>query len=181
MLNIDKAILDTDRNIGKNISVFDETERGLLSQNILSQLRNLIEYVFQKIYVNGQDADPNNYEHKKKAIENIKSKGQYKFLYKFHSLTQKSVSHYTIDENGSERLMLKYYEYLLRLKIFMRDTYNLEILSNIEDFPLNLDITFDEYYQKISRRIVQPSQENYMDYNDRYYIQKIKPIFVNQS
>ena len=29
---------------------------------------------------------------------------------------QKSVSHYTLDENGSDRLMLKYYEYLLKIK-----------------------------------------------------------------
>jgi len=184
MLNIDKAILDTSKNISKNISVFDETERGLLSQNILSQIRNLIEYIFQKINANGQDADPNNYEHKNNAKESISSLGQYRFLYKFHSLTQKSVSHYTIDENGSERLMLKYYEYLLRTKILMKNMYNLDIIHNIEDFPLDLDKTFDEYYQKISHKILNPShsnQSNYIDYNDRYYIQKIKPIFVKGS
>ncbi|MCT8682256.1 hypothetical protein KZ457_09405 [Glaesserella parasuis] len=48
MLKIDKAILDTNQVICKNISRFDESERGLLSQNILAQLRNFIEYISQK-------------------------------------------------------------------------------------------------------------------------------------
>ena len=43
MLRIDQAILDTNNVICKNISKFDDSERGLLSQNILSQLRNFIE------------------------------------------------------------------------------------------------------------------------------------------
>lgn len=41
MLKIDQAILDTDGVICKNINRFDDSERGLLSQNILAQLRNI--------------------------------------------------------------------------------------------------------------------------------------------
>lgn len=120
MLQIDKAIYDTDLVICKNISRFDESERGLLSQNILSQLRNFVEYIAQKIYGNGTDINPNDYENKKSAWEYIKTQGKYNFLYKLHHLLQKSVSHYTLDENSSERLMLKYYEYLLQIKIFLK-------------------------------------------------------------
>ena len=50
MMKIDKAILDTDKVICRNISRFDASERGLLSQNILSQLRNFVEYIADKIY-----------------------------------------------------------------------------------------------------------------------------------
>ena len=42
MFRIDKAIYDADAAICKNIDRFDSSERGLLSQNILSQLRNLV-------------------------------------------------------------------------------------------------------------------------------------------
>lgn len=42
MLNIDKAIKDTNDVICKNIGKFDSSERGLLSQNILSQLQNFL-------------------------------------------------------------------------------------------------------------------------------------------
>ena len=45
MMQIDSAILATDKVICKNISRFDDLERGLLSQNILSQLRNFVEYI----------------------------------------------------------------------------------------------------------------------------------------
>ena len=180
MLKIDQAILDTNGVICRNISKFDASERGLLSQNILSQLRNFVEYIAQKVHSNGRDIDPNNYEHKKDAWEHVKTRGNLRFLSKFHSLLQKSVSHYTFDESGSERLMLKYYEHLIKIKIFLHDTYALEVLENIDDFPLNLDTNLMEYYEKIADRIKVPSRyAKRNSYNDRSYIQKIKPFFVD--
>ena len=50
MMQIDSAILATDKVICKNISRFDDSERGLLSQNILAQLRNFVEYIADKVY-----------------------------------------------------------------------------------------------------------------------------------
>lgn len=180
MLKIDQAILDTNGVICRNISKFDASERGLLSQNILSQLRNFVEYIAQKVHSNGRDIDPNNYEHKKDAWEHVKTRGNLRFLSKFHSLLQKSVSHYTFDESGSERLMLKYYEHLIKIKMFLHDTYALEVLENIDDFPLNLDTNLMEYYEKIADRIKVPSRyAKRNSYNDRSYIQKIKPFFVD--
>lgn len=41
MLRIDKAILDTNGVICENISQLSSTDRGLLSQNILGQIRKL--------------------------------------------------------------------------------------------------------------------------------------------
>lgn len=181
MLKVDKAILVTSETICKNIDRFDSSERGLLSQNILAQLRNLVEYIAQKIYSNGNDIDPNEYQHKKESWEYIQSQGNLKFLYDFHGLLQKSVSHYTIDENGSERLMLKYYEYLLKIKIFLKNAYNLEVLINIDQFPLNLDKSLTEYYERIANRILNNSHNKENLYKDKYYIQKIKPFFVYNS
>lgn len=179
---IDKAILDTNKVICENISRFYESERGLLSQNILAQLRNFVEYISQKIYGGGQDINPNSYHDKKLAWEYIKSQGNINFIYKFHELLQKSVSHYTLDENSSERLMLKYYEYLLKIKIFLRDNYKLEVLSNISEFPLDLDNKNYEFYHKISKKIEEKDYKStYLDYKDKYYIQKIKPFFINHN
>lgn len=182
MLKIDKAILDTDKVICKNINVFDKSERGLLSQNILAQLRNFVEYISQKIYSNEEDIDPNNYPNKKLAWAYIQSQGNLNFLYKFHSLLQKSVSHYTLDENGSERLMLKYYEYLLKIRDFLRNNYKLEVLCNINEFPLNLDNSQKELYSKVSEKIESRRYSyKYLEYQDKYYIQKIKPFFINHN
>lgn len=178
---IDKAILDTNMVICKSLSKFDDSERGLLSQIILQQLRNFVEYIAEKIYANNNDIDPNDYEMKKKAISYIKTRGDYRFLLKFHSFLQKSASHYTLDENGSERLMLKYYEYLLKIKSFMLKKYSMEILENIEDFPLDTDPHFTEYYQAISERIVTIRQHNVRpDYAGRFYVQKVKPFFIDK-
>lgn len=181
MKQIDRAIFETDKVICKNISRFDDSERGLLSQNILSQLRNFVEYIADKVYANGADLNPNDYELNVKALKNLQKRGDLRFLYQFHELLQKSVSHYTLDENGSERLMLKYYEYLLKIKIFLNDEYGVQVLKNIEDFPLDTDTELVEYYEKIAEKIYCPSFGCLTSvYLDRYYIEKIKPFFVKQ-
>ena len=46
---IDKRIYSCNEAICKNIESLQANERGLLSQNILSQLRNFLECVFLKI------------------------------------------------------------------------------------------------------------------------------------
>lgn len=154
MSKIDKAILDTDRIICKNISKFDLSERGLLSQNILSQLRNYVEYIATKIYGINQniDIDPNNYRMKQNAIKYIKTQGDLRFLCNFHDLLQKSASHYSLNEDASERLLLKYYEYLIKIKIFLKSKFNFLVLDNIDDFPINTDTELIYYYEKIAEK-----------------------------
>lgn len=181
MLHIDKAIFDTSDVICKNISKFDDSERGLLSQNILAHLRNLVEYIAEKIYSNGKEINPNSFECKKKAMSYIGGVNNTRFLKQFHELLQRSVSHYTLDENSSERLMLKYYEYLLKMKIYMKDNYGIDILHNIEEFPLNADPELSVYYEKIAEKIVSHYPNDSMkNFSDRYYIQKIKPFFAKE-
>ena len=149
MTAIDKAILDTDTNICKNISKADISDRGFQSQNILSQLRNFVEYIAMKLCSSDKDVDPNDYEERCRLLKVLKTRGNLRFLYKFHGLLQKSASHYTLDENASERLMLNYYEYLLRIKLYLAQNCNLHVLNNIEDFPIDTDNDLKEYHQKI--------------------------------
>lgn len=181
MLRIDKAILDTNEVICDNISRFDSSERGLLSQNILGHVRNFVEYVAIKAFSNGADINPNDYDLNVTALKSMQARGDLRFLYRFHEMLQKSVSHYTVDKDGSERLMLKYYEHLLRIKLYLKNTYNLKVLENIQDFPLNTDTELSEYYAKIAEKIEAPNDYSKPAlYNDRYYVQKVKPFFVNQ-
>lgn len=177
MSDIDKKINDINKLVEKNISIFDDSERGLLSQNILSNLRNLIELIFLKIYNQKQNQSLKpQYENYRTAEKYVKKIGKLRFLGKFHDLLQISVSHYTPDENASERLMLKYYEYLIKIKSFLFTEYKLDIFSNINEFPIQLDKTTQEYYKKIAERIDIPLVGKTQ--KDRYYIQKIKPFFV---
>lgn len=182
MMRIDKAIFDTNSVICDNITYLGVGDRGLLSQNILGHLRNLVEYIAVKVYSNGQDVNPNIYNLNVAAVKEMQCRGDLRFLYRFHEMLQKSVSHYTVDKDGSERLMLKYYEYLLRIKNYLSQVYGLDILENISEFPLNTDVELSDYYEKIAEKIECPSELSYpVTYSDRYYIQKIKPFFVNQK
>ena len=182
MLRIDKAILDANSVICDNITRLSVADRGLLSQNILGHIRNFVEYIAIKAYSNGQDVNPNDYELNVAALKDMQRRGDLRFLYKFHEMLQKSVSHYTVDKDGSERLMLKYYEHLLKIKLYLKRTYNIDVLGNIGDFPLNTDTELSEYYEKIAERIETPSMHSVqISYNDRYYVQKVKPFFVNQK
>jgi len=182
MLRIDKAILNTNGVICDNIALLSAGDRGLISQNILGHIRNFVEYIAIKAYSNGQDFDPNDYNLNVDALKYVQRRGDLRFLYRFHEMLQKSVSHYTVDKDGSERLMLKYYEHLLKTKLYLKQDYNLDVMENISDFPLNTDTELSDYYEKIAERIESPSTSSHLItyYSDRYYIQKIKPFFVNQ-
>ena len=182
MLRIDVSILATSKVICENISYFSFSDRGLLSQNILAQIRNLVEYVAMRAVSNANDIDPNDYDLRKLALKDMQKRGNLRFLYKFHEMLQKSVSHYTVDKNGSERLMLKYYEYLLKIKMFLKQNFDLDILENIQDFPLNTDNEIAGYYEKIAEKIESSSPLSYpVSYRERYYIQRVKPFFVKQK
>lgn len=176
---IDNQILAINEVICKNIDVFDDSERWILSQNILGQLRNFIEHISLKVLSGGKDIE-NTYDNICKANEYIATRGDLKFLHKFHRLLQISASHYTLDWEGSERLMLKYYEYLLRIKSFLKQKYNLEVLQNIDQFPINTDKVLYEYYSKITEKIHHPTSTRQIT-SARYYVQKVKPFFINHN
>ncbi|WP_343294088.1 ATP-dependent RecD-like DNA helicase [Ferrimonas balearica] len=114
------------------------------------------------------------------ALEFVKKNGRLNFLSKFHRLIQKSASHYTFDGDASERLMLKYYEYLFRTRSLLWNQYHLNILENLESFPIDLDPSLREYHERIAEKInsgVAPNQQ--LPNPERYYIHKTRPFFVN--
>ena len=110
----------------------------------------LLNNISLKVFSNGEDIEIN-YENIQLGNSHVARMGKLKFLKKFHKLLQKSTSHYTFDEENSERLMLKYYEYLLKIKSFLKKQYDLEVLGNISRFPINTDKALSEYYRKNCR------------------------------
>ncbi|MFY0599877.1 MAG: AAA family ATPase [Cyclobacteriaceae bacterium] len=181
MSKIDEQIRAISKVICANIDTQAVLGRGLTSQNIIAQLRNFVEHIALKEFSNGADLE-NSYQNIQNALSYIKTKGQLKFLQRFHKLLQITASHYTLDEENSERLMLKYFEYLFRIRFHLKSKFKLETLENLENFPLNQDPTLFEYYQKISERLKEePATRVKSDYDDRYYLQKIKPFFVGSE
>lgn len=173
-------INNIDEVINENIGQKDYCSRGILSQNILSQLRNLVEDVIVLDYNkrNGMNLG-NEYKSKKKAYKELEKRCKPKFLNDFHKYLQISKSHYTSDSNGAELLMQKYYYYLLKLKEFVKKEFNLVILENISDYPIDNDKTLIDYYKKIAEKIeeVVIGTSNKLQIA-RYYIEKVKPFYV---
>jgi hypothetical protein len=163
--------------ICRNIALLAD-QRGLLSQNVLSQLRNLVEGVAVRLHLGSSEA-AYEYDCIGPAMTYVKSKGKLNFLGRFHKLLQSSSSHYTLDVDTSERLMLKYYEYLHRIRTLLQDTCGMAVLNNLESFPVDLDPSLREYHEKIAERIeVARSTPTPKDSRARYYIHKTRPFFV---
>jgi energy-coupling factor transporter ATP-binding protein EcfA2 len=177
MATVTDQILNANDAICRNIASL-AGERGLLSQNVLSQLRNLVEGVAVLLSERSSTA-AFDYDAVERAIAFVKSRGDLSFLGKFHKLLQTSVSHYTLDGDASERLMLKYYEYLHRTRKLLRDKCRIEVLANLESFPVHLDPSLRQYHEAIAERIEasQWASTNHTT-RDRYYIHATRPFFV---
>lgn len=179
--SVDKRIIEADSNLEKNISKIPKNDRGFLSQNLLNGLRTFIEYIAFKIYLEWKN-ETINYDNKtiRDALDYIKSKGNIKYIERFHYYLQISRSHYIENDDSAERLMLKYYKYLIWIKDYVKIKYNLCILNNLNEFPIDLDTTFSEYYQKVADVIRNiPINTSARFKGDKYYVQKIKTFFVD--
>ncbi len=177
MTTVSAQIRSADKAICRNIESLTD-QRALLSQNVLSQLRNLVEGVAVCLHTGSPDSEFN-YAVVEPGLAFVKSKAKFNFLGRFHKLIQKSASHYTLDGDASERLMLKYYEYLHRIRSLLRDNCGIGVLANLEAFPVDLDPSLREYHEKIAARIeAVRSTPPDSSTRDRYYIHKTRPFFL---
>jgi energy-coupling factor transporter ATP-binding protein EcfA2 len=177
MTTVSRQIQSADEAICQNIESLSD-QRELLSQNVLSQLRNLVEGVAVLLHQGSAEAE---YEYPaiRPALAFIKGRGQYRFLSRFHKLLEATASHYTMDGDTSERLMLKYYELLLRIRSLLNSSYDMRVLVKLESFPIDLDPSLQEYHERIATRIEElRSTGTERLARDRYYIHKTRPFFV---
>lgn len=180
MPTIDDSIRKIDNVICRHLDDIEDTSRGAISQDILEQLTKFVNHIMLKFYANGKEI-PITVENIAKATEFAQVNSDLYTLYKFHNYLEVVTTQYTLDEDGSERLMLKYYQYLLEAKNLLSHYYGIDVLHNIDKFPLHLDDTLQEYYKKISEKIERHPAALHTDSKDKYYIQKIKPLFVNRK
>lgn len=178
MASVDSQIAAASVTISENIVAL-AGNRKLMSKNIIKQLRDLTEGVIVRLHTKSGATE---YTHSaiKAGTAWIGSAGKrVNFLHRFHKLLQQSESHYAFDGDVSERLMLKYYEYLLRIRDLLRDECGMAVLSNLEDFPVDLDPSLREYHAKIADRIdaaglLAPDEGR----DDHYYVRSVRPFVV---
>ena len=182
MVSIDENLTYINNVICNNLDQVGTDNRGFISQNILAQLRNFVELIILKI--DGRNLNPNIYDQRVDAIDKLKGRPSRnnRFILEFYNLLQESVSHYTVDQDGSERLMLKYYEYLLKIKKLLKSRFNMEVLENIDMFPLRKDYKAEKYHQSIAEKIESETKKENVNFNvDRFYVKSIKPFFYNHE
>lgn len=153
-------------------------DRGLLSQNLLQHLRGLVEGLLVWIHL-GAPSRSFDYAQVGPARTALKGRAEYRILTRFHALLQISTSHYSLAGDLSERLMLKYYEYLLPTRELAARRLRISIVENLELFPTQEDPALRDYYHQIARRIGEVTSDPSTDQRGRYYIRNTRPFFVN--
>lgn len=93
MHEIDIRIQELNKTVCENIELIDFASRGLVSQNVLSQSRHLVEHIAMKAYSMEHELTVD-YPDIKSSLEFIKTDNKYLFLRRFHSFLQESRSHY---------------------------------------------------------------------------------------
>ena len=174
-----EKILTTDKVICDNIDKREALGIELLSQNIVAQLRNFVEAI-ARFLCRQEKEIADNQKGTQTAISYIKSKEKYLFLVRFHKCLQVSASHSTVEPDVAIRLMHRYWDYLYDCKNFFKKEYDIDVLRNLDNFPIEQDETLKEYYEKISiqinkRSIVQITESP----TNRYYVHKKKVFRVN--
>lgn len=178
---INLGIYNLNNAICRHIENISRDSRGEVAQDVITDLRTFTEHIMLKIYSNFKGVPlALEYDNICSAQKYIYSNGKYKWLGNFHKMLQSVVSHYKPSEEASERLMLKYYEYLFRIRELMQKHYKMNLLDNLEKFPLDIDLELIEYYQKIGEELEKYSIGSIHN-KDRYYIHKTKPIILNNS
>ena len=118
MPTIDDSIRKIDNVICRHLDNIEDSSRGAISQDILEQLMKLVNHIMLKFYANGRDISINE-ENIYKTSEFAQVNSEINTLYKFRNYLQIVTTQYTLDEDGSESLMLKYYQYLLEAKTYL--------------------------------------------------------------
>lgn len=85
------------------------------------------------------------------------------------------------DDGQSERLMLKYYNFLWQIRDFLRKEYGMSVLQNLEKFPLNTDKLDDEYYECVANAIKAMNLVTRQLDGSRFYVIKKTPFFVGKE
>ena len=85
------------------------------------------------------------------------------------------------EEGQSERLMLKYYDFLWQIKEFLKKEHNIEVLSNLNKFPLEIDELDNEYNKLVAKAVDSVKKSNKKPQSARYFIQKKTTFYVNNK
>ena len=172
----DREIYKASNAIDNAFAAMTKANRGETAQRILSVVRNLNDHIAEKLWC---DLFPNQIMNVNKVASKLC--GKYRFIAQFDKFMRVSVSHFTPSEDGSERLLIKYYTYLLQLKKLVYDRYGMIILKNIDRFIDDTDEQTEIYYTRVVECIKTLPITSKRSEFDNYYIDRIKPFYIDND
>lgn len=171
-------ILKYDSNVSS--SVIDENERVKMSESLLDGLRHFAEAAMCFIReVSNPKEYVKRYDEIQNSIKFCKQNSKLKFISSFHDGLNGSVGHQDFFGEYAERLFLKYYRALIRIKDIFEKDYNFAILGDLTKYPIDLDESFISYYRLILNVLSKYDLSNNISGCDSYYIQKKKMLYIN--
>lgn len=156
--------------------------RGEIAQDVLSHLRNLVEHLAMALVHGNTFYETGYFKDIKLTLDELPKKKGMRFLWEFHRMLQKSISHYSLSLDDAQRLLLKYREYLVLSKNLALEKLKIEILSGLDMINWNEDPGLQEYYKLIFDKvdsfnfgITEPVEK------DRYYVYSRRAVFSEKQ
>jgi len=180
MNEIEQAVINSDNTICENIDSIEKVGKLLAYQNILNALRTFVEAIAVHIYAVDKKTNPAySYDSIQSSLKHISSESKYVDVKNFHKFLQQSKSHFSSDDDTAERFMIRYFEFLIKLKIIYYKKFNVVILHNIAKLSPEADPGLSDHYTKILSILEAMPFYPINPSSNRYYVQKRKPVYIN--
>ncbi len=175
-------LLEQNTKIERDISRIGSFDDGEICSNVITKLRTFVEHIAAYHYTKQKGlADVVTQENITAGIPFVKHDKKLKFINDIHNCLQACASHYVVDEVTSPRLILKYLPYLLKIKCWIKEKYNVDLLSNLSDLAKLYENQFIDYYKPIKDKMVGIMYTYNPRPLDRYYVNSCHPIIVDNE
>ncbi len=175
---IDKIIAACDKYITSGIDLIDDPEytRDDVSHYILPRLYDMCRSALLLNSLRLGNTQTNLQLAWEQALLKVETKYLATFLKGLKYIEDREA-----DEGQSERLMLKYYNFLWQIRDFLYKEYGTSVLHNLEKFPLHIDKTDTKYYEQIADVIKSVEILPQKLSGSKFYVVKKTPFFVGKE
>lgn len=175
---IDKIIVACDKFITSGINLIDNTEytRDDVANYILPRLYDMCRSALLLNSLKLGNIQTNLQLAWEQAMLKIETKYLATFLKGLKYIEDREP-----DKGQSERLMLKYYNFLWQIRDFLKKEYGISVLHNLEKFPLDVDKLDEKYYELVANTIQSANILSQKLGGSRFYIIKKTPFFVGKE
>lgn len=173
--DMEKVIINCNEQITESIDRMDvlNVTRDDVSKRILTQLNDLCTATLLLNTLTKRLEKANLQLAWEQSLLNIETKYLGTFLKGL-----KYIENRIPDDGQSERLMLKYYNFLWQIRKFLREYYGMSVLHNLEKFPIKTDELDKEYYELVAAAVESVDLNPFAVRDSRFYVQKKVPFFV---